>query len=193
MSINELVRQTETFTRWIKGGIKSLEQNLDDSGDYASTTLIEDDEFSYHYIVENYLIIEPDSNAFSIEVKDNGDGRTKLRLLIDGPFINLENNSCIFDIEELTASESCGNIQQMPEGWVRCSIFTETTRYSPFNLHIMLVNDSGEYDYKGDNTSGITIRVPVGKEFPPTPTDDIYVIFGIDYVDMGDDSVIFND
>jgi hypothetical protein len=51
----------------------------------------------------------------------------------------------------------------------------------------MLVNDNNEYDYQGDGTSGLTIRSPRSQEQPILPDDNVYVVFGLDYVTTGDE------
>jgi hypothetical protein len=158
MSSN-LVRQEETFTRWIKLGIDSLIQNSDDADSWESTTIVENDEFSTHYIIENYMIIAPDGYDVSLDVKLLTSSRTKLKIYMNGPFVDFDYPYSIYDIENAEVTDGPGSIAALGDDWYRCTMSVTTEVYSPFNMLIMLVSDDGD-DYLGDGVSGMTIKNP---------------------------------
>lgn len=114
------------------------------NGTLTADSLIENTTLGSHYIGQPATIIGTQYNL-SVYAKING--RNRIALTEAGGII-----ICIFNISNGTIVSGDGNIENIGDGWYRCSA-TYTATYT--SVTINLVDDSNNLSYTGNGTSGV--------------------------------------
>ena len=150
------IKQSNYFYRWVKGGIKELVQGVTYTDTQDATTIVEDEEFSFHYIIENFTNFPVGTYKFSIEAKDTSNGRDIIKILSRRS--NFYQVAATFNLATGMVDDGEGTIEETETGWYKCSVTGSISDVDNlFNVMVLLANDSGEIDYKGDGSSGLSI------------------------------------
>ena len=114
------------------------------NGTLTADSLIENTALGSHYIGQPATIVGTQYNL-SVYAKING--RNRIALTEAGGIV-----VCIFNISNGTIVSGAGNIENVGNGWYRCSA-TYTAAYTSATIN--LVDDSNNISYTGNGTSGV--------------------------------------
>ncbi|WP_415238201.1 phage head spike fiber domain-containing protein, partial [Seleniivibrio woodruffii] len=150
----------------------------DPFGTNLASKIIETSNLSSKYILQNVSFVSGATYTKSLYAKAGERSKIMLRLY-SGAFMS--NQEAIFDLVAGTATVKSGNpaisIQQLLNGWYRCSISaTATSSLTTLGFVLFITDNSGGINYTGDGTSGLYIfgaqleAMPFATSYIPTTT-----------------------
>ena len=159
------LRYTDFTLAWIlRRATKTLNAGTAPDGTNTATSIIPTIDNNNHRIDQtNLTLSESTEYTFSVYAKQNG--YTGLSLTVQVPL----NIVAIFDLNSgsvVSVSSGTANIQDVGNGWFRCSMtLTTPNPTSSNNVFIGVGSDSSTFSFVGNTTDGILIWSP---QFEPS-------------------------
>jgi len=173
--------KTIYWTDWIKGGIKEIDIGVlfdsdDFTNDNSAVTIYQNDEFSWHLLLDKYQYIGTGDYTFYLKVKDTGDGSDKIKVRVwksnESPL------DASYDLSDGTNIDTGESISDIGNGWYAIEESFSITDDGMYQVQIMILDDDDSEDFLGDNSSGLTFTKPIlsvyeeeDQESPGEPVD----------------------